>query len=308
MSRIEELNGEIRDLINAPRKHAALLKDPAQYYKLCSCLDAIGDTELAFGAYEQMLDSPRPGSSYILAYGFLQALFVQQDAVRHLHEALGICSEPDTLLDEIRELRNDSAGHPTKRGRGKGNRFNFISRMSIRKSGFQLMSIGPNHGLPRFRPVSLRSLLDTQHSQLEKALRALLQELQKEEMKHKEGFKNEKLEKLFAPVLPYYFEKVYESIRSKHSSEYGAMHVSLIREIVEQFLTALADRQIAFEDSKYLRDKIGYPSDQLIEYFTCRGEGRLNTKDAAIFTSFLQNEISRLKELAREIDAEYGAG
>ena len=120
MSRIEELNREIRDLINAPRKHAALFKDSAQYYKLCSCLDVIGDTELGFSAYEQMLDSPRPGSSYILAYGFLQTLFVQQDAVRNLHEALGICSEPDTLLDEIRELRHDSIGHPTK-GRRKNN-------------------------------------------------------------------------------------------------------------------------------------------------------------------------------------------
>ena len=59
---------------------------------------------------------------------------------------------------------------------------------------------------------------------------------------------------------------------------------------------------------KYLRDKIVYASDQLIEYFTCRGEGRLNTKDAEIFTSFLQSEISKLKEWAREIDAEYGAG
>ena len=195
-----------------------------------------------------------------------------------------------------------------KRGGGKGKRFNFISRMSISKSGFQLMAIEPNHGLPVFRPVSLKSLLDTQHIQLEKALRALHQELQKEEMEHKEQFKNEKLEKLFVPGLPYYFEKVYESIRSKQSWEYGAMHVSLIRKNVEQFLTALANRQIALEDSKYLRDKIVYASDQLIEYFTCRGEGRLNTKDAEIFTSFLQSEISKLKEWAREIDAEYGAG
>jgi len=82
MARIEGLEERIRRFINAPRKHLAIFRDRAEYHKLCSCLDVIGDTELAFRAHEAMPDTVPPGSSYILAYGFLQALFLQQDAVR----------------------------------------------------------------------------------------------------------------------------------------------------------------------------------------------------------------------------------
>ena len=83
MTRITDLEQHIRGLINAPRKHRAIFGDSAEYHKLCSCLDVIGDTELAFHAYEEMPDDPAPGSSYVLAYGLLQALVLQQDAVRH---------------------------------------------------------------------------------------------------------------------------------------------------------------------------------------------------------------------------------
>ena len=305
MATIKELEEQIRNLINAPRKHSSIFKDSAKYYKLCSCLDVIGDIELAFCAYEEMLDSPQPGSSYILAYGFLQALFLQQDAVRNLHEALQICYKLDPLLVKIRELRNDASGHPTKRGGGEGKSFSFISRPSITKSGFQLMTIVPNQGLPMFRQVSLKSLLDTHHIHLEKALTVLLQTLQKEDMEHREQFKKEKLEALFPETLRYYFEKVYESIRGNHGWEWGAIHVSSIREFIEKFKTALANRQIAEEGIEYRLAKIEYPLSQLAEYFAHKGEWRLNANDAQIFTSFVQNEISELREMALEIDEEY---
>ena len=307
MATITELEGQIRNLINAPRKHSAILKDSTQYPKQCSCLDVVGDIELAFCAYEEMLDSPQPGSSYILAYGFLQALFVQQDAVRNLHEALGISWEPDPLLAKIREVRNDAIGHPTKRGGGQGKSFSFISRPSITKSGFQLMTIVPNQERPILRQVSLKDLLDTQHNQLKKALTALLQALQKEDMEHREKFKSEKLEELFPPQLPYYFEKVYESILSNRVWGYGASHVSQIHKIITNFSAALENRGIAgaYPGVEYQLELLEYPLSQLAVYFAHKGEWRLNANDAQIFTSFVQNEISKLREMALEIDEKY---
>ena len=307
MATIRELEEKIREFINAPWKHLAIFQDSVKYHKICSCLDVIGDTELALRAYEEMPDSVQPGSSYILVYGFLQALFLQQDAVRNLHEALQICYKPDPLLVKIRELRNDSTGHPTKRGGGEGKSFSFISRMSITKFGFQLMTIVPNQGRPMFRQVSLKSLIVTQHNQLEKALTALLQALQKEDMERREKFKSEKLEEVFLPLLPYYFEKVYESILGNHGWEYGAIHVSAIREIIMTFDAALQNRGIAgaYPAVKHQINLLDYPLSQLAEYFAHKGERRLNAKDAEIFTSFVQSEISKLREMALEIDEEY---
>lgn len=308
MGRIEDLEQQIRWFINAPRKHLAIVRDQAEYYKLCSCLDVIGDTEYAFSAHEEMTDTFSPGSSYILAYGFLQALFLQQDAVRNLYEALQLPYEPDQSLVEIRELRNDAIGHPTKRGGGKGKSFSFISRPSISKSGFQLMTVTPT-GPPQFRTLVLKTLLDAQHIQLEKALEALLDSLRKEEMEHREQFRDEKFEALFPPVLHYYLQKIYESARGTNAWEYGAHHVTLIREMVEKFKDALAQRQIAdaYQGIEYQLGQIEYPLNQLTEYFSQEGKGRLNERDAEIFTSFVENELTKLREMAVELDAEYSA-
>jgi len=51
MENIANLESEIRDLINQPRKKHFLLMDSAQWYQLCSSMDVIGDTELAIDAY-----------------------------------------------------------------------------------------------------------------------------------------------------------------------------------------------------------------------------------------------------------------
>ena len=43
--------GKIRELINKPRKHAALMKEKDRYGMLCSCLDTIGDTDRCLEAF-----------------------------------------------------------------------------------------------------------------------------------------------------------------------------------------------------------------------------------------------------------------
>jgi hypothetical protein len=57
---------------------------------LCSCLDLIGDTDLAIAVYHQAEHPEHEGGKYLLVYGILQTLFLQQAAVQNLCEALGI--------------------------------------------------------------------------------------------------------------------------------------------------------------------------------------------------------------------------
>ena len=311
VSIITDLEEQIRQLINAPRKHQMIFKDPVEFHKLCSCLDVIGDTELALHAYEDMSNDRSPGSNYILAYGFLQALFLQQDAVSHLYEALQLPpSESNPLLTEIRELRNDAIGHPTKRGRGKGKRFSYISRISISRTGFTLMTVEPNKDPPMFRDVRFKVLLEVQHTELEKALFALLQALRKEDMEHRKKFRNEKLAELFPATLTYYFEKVYEAARESGGGwEFGTLHISLIGGVIEKFRTTLDRRQIAgaYSGVEYQLKRLAYPLAELDEYFKEKGAGRLNANDAEIFIFFLQEEMLVLKKMACELDADYAA-
>ncbi len=170
------------------------------------------------------------------------------------------------------------------------------------------MTATPDEGSPpRFRHVSLAALLDTQRGQLEVALQALLDSLRREEMEHRGKFKDEKLAPVFPGVLQHYFEKAYESTHGTRGWQYGAMHVQLIAEVVAKFRAALERRGIAgaYWGVEEQLKSLDYPIAQLTEYFADEGNGRLNEQDAVIFTSFVQREMSELKDMAIEIDKEY---
>lgn len=128
-------------------------------------------------------------------------------------------------------------------------------------------------------------------------------------MEHREQFRQEKFGALFPGTLSYFFEKIYESARADRSWEYGALHVTLIREVVEKFKAALAKRQIAgaYQAVDYQLEQLDYPLSQLSEYFAQQGKARLNARDAEIFTSFVESGMAKLHEMAQELDAEYAA-
>ena len=116
--KIHKYTQEIRDIINEPRKQFHLIKNKKFWNQLCSSLDVIEDCDLAITAYIDGDFGTDHGEKYLKLYGILQALFLQQDAVANLCESLGLpnglSSHPK--LKDIRDIRNDSVGHPTKRG------------------------------------------------------------------------------------------------------------------------------------------------------------------------------------------------
>src|SRR6185437_4035424 len=112
---------------------------------------------------------------YLTIYGLFQALILQQDASRHLCEALNIPFEVNPLLD-IRDIRNSAVGHPTKRDRGKPATHSFISRSSMSKKGFQLHSYTRNgDGTKKY--ISLDELIGKQLECLSEKLGAVAERL-----------------------------------------------------------------------------------------------------------------------------------
>src|SRR5574341_1663312 len=86
---------EIRDFINSPRKHYGLFQNKPLFFQLASSLDVIQDTEQAIAAFSAKEFGDSKAAHYLAVYGLLQALFVQQDAVTHLCEALTINENAD---------------------------------------------------------------------------------------------------------------------------------------------------------------------------------------------------------------------
>ena len=166
MMSIRELSGEIRQLANIPVKKFALFQDPSAWNMLTSCLDVILDTELSIDAFLKPHDIEEDGEQRLLIYGILQSLFVQQDAVKNLTEALKIYYSPPPLLAEIREARNDSIGHPTKRGGGSGKTFNSIVGVNPGDWRFILLVAGSTLEEPELREINILDLIEQQRAAL----------------------------------------------------------------------------------------------------------------------------------------------
>jgi hypothetical protein len=310
MQSIGELEQQIRDFINNPRKRHALMQDIAAWKMLCSCLDTVGDTELAIRAYEQSGTPPTVGDLYLLVYGVLQALFIQQDAVKNLCQALAIHYEPDKLLKEIRDIRNDSAGHPTKRRDGKWLTYNSISRSSLTKEGFALMTTySDKNRRPLFRHRSIEplTLIKTQREVIQKDLTDVLTKLRTEEANHRAKYRDQKLQNIFPSMPINYLAKIYDAIDGRIPWEFGAMHIELVAKVIEAFKERLKERGIlqAYDSVVDLINLIDYPIQELTTYFTDAANTSLSEKSAHIFVFFIDKHIEELKIIAKEIDEHY---
>lgn len=139
ITEIQRLTESVRDHINTHRYQVALLKDSGIWNQICSSLDVVGDSLYAIESYQSSNFPEDIGLKYIYTYGVLQALFLQQDALRHLSEAFDITYQPPQILLDIRNIRNAAIGHPTKQDH-KGQRYyNYVSRISMGKNGFDLL-------------------------------------------------------------------------------------------------------------------------------------------------------------------------
>ena len=101
-----------------------ILKHSANWCQLQSCIHFIRDTEGALETYLADISYQVPmkrEKAILYIFGVLQALVVQQDAVKNLCLSLGVNYPKNAHITQTRDIRNDM-GHPTDRkdmGHGK---------------------------------------------------------------------------------------------------------------------------------------------------------------------------------------------
>jgi hypothetical protein len=313
MTQTQELESRIRDFINEPWRNALLYKDKAAWGMCCCALDVIGDTELALEAYlHREAPALEPGNRdtgnlYITIYGVLQVLFVQQDAVEHLAEALRCPHERSATLKSIRETRNDAIGHPTKREhRKQGKAFISISRITMFRSGFQMMTQQAN-GSHEMKQVNLPEMVELQRTEIGAAMLRIATKLKEEEMAHRTQFRDKKLAALFPAWLGHTHEKVSEAI-GNGEHEFGAAMLGSVAECVDKFKAELTERGL-LDGGMMAHDiaELERPTARLRDYFAGSAT-ELTPEDARVFHFFLQEKLKGLMRLAVEIDAEYAKG
>jgi hypothetical protein len=300
---ISELKDDIRDLINMPRRQHELHADLASWNTLCSALDVIGDTELALEAYASWEYRSEDGEKYLLVYGALQVMEVQQDAVKYVCQTLAVpCSCPKELAS-IRLIRNDAIGHAMRGKQEKVFKSSFIQRFDMTQRDFMLLTVYSDRRDYAHRRINMVELMDVQRSFLSENLRAAVDKLRSDEMAHRNKHKGEILQDLFPDSLGYLFSKITEI------SPLSGLHLREVKGVLLQFREALEKRGEWRKDSGavYYYELAEYAANELENYFNPKQTRRLNEKDVLIFASFLNNQMEELRKIAKEIDHEYAS-
>lgn len=306
---MHEHTTKIRDHINGPRLSHLLRKDLGKWNQLCSSLDVIEDTALAIDAYTAVDASALPrnyGARYLALYGLLQALFLQQDAAAHLCESLGIPFNMQNYprLGAIRDVRNASIGHPTKKGWKSHRSHHFISRISLGKRRFTLLSAYPR-GNDKFNHIDVSELVDHQLEDLSDVLATVVAELDKRAEDHRVKFMNERLADAFPETMGYAFEKLGEAARESKPREMGLWTIETVEQAMNDFRDGLTRQDMeldTFEVVKYLYEELGYALPELKKYLQGDNGDVRNERMARIVTFFIYHKVGELRGLAREID------
>ncbi len=170
-----------------------------------SSLDAVRQTHRAIEAYNHSNGDLTEDQRYLAIYGLLQALVVQQDAMCHLSEALQI--KPVHMnrhkrLEEIRNIRNWTVGHPTKVDRYETHSHHAIQRPQLGRGGFSLYSAFDD-GRAQYTYVPLLQLARLQRRVVSRLLRDMLRELNARDQQPKRA-PAAKREQCMLPVMPHH--------------------------------------------------------------------------------------------------------
>jgi len=305
MNSIQNHEARIREFINGTRKQSFLLKCFASWNKLCSSLDLIGDTQLAIDSYPTFKNLNEHGECYLIVYGILQTLLLQQDAASHIADSLSIKVKRPKALENIRKIRNNAAGHPSHQKENGQARSCFITRMSVKATSFRLMTVYSGDKEYKTEHIEIPALIETQQKYLCEVLGKVVSELERQEMEHREKHKNTKLANSFHPSISYHFGKLFEAINNEDVHALGAISLKMITDCLNSFKDELSLRGEwgIYDSVNYHYELIEYPVNRLESYFDNTND--VNEKDAYIYVSFLSEQVNSLNEIANELDDKY---
>jgi hypothetical protein len=184
MNNVQRLASSIRNYVNTANLYDKYYKDNLDSWNmLCVSMDVIEDTCEALQHFEAEGIGDGVGEKYLKLYGVLQAVSLQQDAIKYLCQSLSkVFPKLKGLVDwresQIRKLRNLTVGHPIEMTRDKIVRRCFITRASISPHGFKLMVYNAAENKDEFEDRDLRELYSGYKKEATTVLEKILNNLE----------------------------------------------------------------------------------------------------------------------------------
>lgn len=144
-----------------------------------TCRYAFEDAQSAIDSYKEITENDYDKNSYLLIYGLFQAMTIQHDSLKTLSKLL-LKKEIDfksdyPQIEEIRNIRNNTVGHPTDRLKGK--KYFLISAPTLNKREFYLVEHNINDEKTGKQISVYPQLLITQERQMKIILNELMEEI-----------------------------------------------------------------------------------------------------------------------------------
>jgi hypothetical protein len=279
-------------------------------------MDQVDDATYALIVYTQNLDAEdEKGQAYLIVYGVLQALYLQQDAVfwwckfmkaptavKHEEPVAWIKTLPE--LVSIRELRHSTAGHPVrpKRRYGKPHSTFFISHVSLSRRGFDLMEAIAGHS-SQFTQVNLPDLVKRQAGILAEALRGMVDDVDRRERAHYRKFMDRPLTKIMDRI-----DLSLRDLASKKRAKYAEMLPSAIRGVRAGLLElrqAIDKRDERFDRAWSIPFVMRALS--LLEDYVGANKSNCDDDLADVAAEYVRYAVADYREMTLEIDKRYEA-
>jgi hypothetical protein len=307
MTNVLEKIDEFRDLINDLHRLVDTLIDRGKdWYILCSAMDVISHSENAIIHYENNLETDDLGNIYLSIYGLFQAFVVQQDAVDEIFKILELKKEICPDLDFIRDIRNDSSGHPVNRNKVASPRSNFFYSLEWTKEKFTLNRAYHNDQKDDFIDIYPLDLIQKQRTTINKYLIRLISVLKERENEHRKNFMSTSIKEIFNGSR-YCFEKINTYLLDA-STPFPLVkaHFVELYGYLEKFKNELNRRGISIDSLPGLKisiEELEHPIKRLHQYFIENDE--IDIKDLFSFARHSQILLEEIIEMAEELDMEY---
>ncbi len=304
---------ELRDLLNdtVVYKQAAWdKKDEGSWSRLWASMDNLEDSQKAIELFKL-----KTTISILDRYGILQSLYVQQDALLDLASALGlkgISYKNHKRLQEIRNVRDETIGHPTyreKAGKGeyKDGSLSFTS-MYFENTKKQLTYMVYTAKGSEHKTIDLTKVVEDQEVLLAIEIEKVIKQIKKRETNHKELFQGKKISQIL-PSFNYEIQKMYPFEKTRKISR---MNFLIIKNEVKKFETEYIKR---YGENSLTKDYIRNPGTvecilkihklfDRIEEMIDLSDNVLEI-DLEVYVEALARELAGLKEMALEIDEEF---
>lgn len=301
-----DLVQKVHDKMERGEKQFSLMDDKIKWNRFCASIYAIVDSQCAIDAYCELPFPDEIKGKYLYIYGLLQAFFLQQDSANGLSLALRneeIKWKTDyPLLYKIRELRNNTVGHPTERRHGRGDSATFsfiqISQISMNKGGFDFCLYRQENDF-QFEDVSvdLNAAITEQQSSIMEILNTVCTYLDQEYYDYLKKFEKDKMVEIFK-LLNYSAEKALDD------KPMGAWGIDSAKGMVIKCKEALTARYGAWDNL----DSFHYLIDDIEKIFFLienPTEYQNHSQIKHYMTELAFIKLRELRGLCQEVDSEF---